>query len=316
MSTNTYIPVLRNKANERQVMQTFGGLANFADTDYALDLHPLVEIESEDDLEELGTFLDAGDQLLVELPTYQTARSSDFGEAVQDTLDTHGDQVGFYLAHSDSVPVPVVSDVIERTPRYGTHSDYQQELEHQYSSIAHRLMVRGNSLSKAQRRSLRELAEVLRPTDRVLFDVVDNGFNDGIGRNLEFLAQAFDQQECAVLNLLNAFEDNSENLSPRVAAELGISGFGDFGINVRFPGGGGPTETVKIRHYHPDRGVVEEFEGESYAEASANLTGWDEWRSDHCDHCRTAAGMDGGNASDWKRVRTGHYITSMIRGEF
>lgn len=316
MSTTTYIPVLRNKANEREVIQSFGGLTNFADTEYDLSLHPLVEVKGKDDLDELGTFLDAGDQLLVELPTYQSSRSTDFGDAVQDSLEAHGDQVGFYLAHSDSIPVPVVSEEIERTPKYGIHSDHHQELEHQYSSVAHRLMVRGKSLNERQRESLQELAEVLRPADRVLFDVVDNGFNEGIERNLEYLSQIFSEQECAVLNILNAFRDNSENLSPRVADELGVSGFGDFGINVRYPGGGGPTETVKIRHYHPHRGAVAEFEGESYEEASAQLTEWDEWRTDHCDYCRNAAGMEGGTASAWKRVRTGHYITSMLRGEF
>lgn len=316
MSATTYIPVLRNKPNERQVIQTFGGLTNFAEDDYSVDLRPLVEVEGEDDLDELGVFLDAGDELLVELPTYQTRRSTNFGEAVQDTLDTHGDQVGFYLTHDDSIPVPVVSDEIERTPKYGIHSDHHQDLQHKYTSVAHRLMVRGKSFNKQQQEALQELNEVLRPTDRVLFDVVDNGLNDGITDNLEYLARTFDQQQCAVLNLLNAFKDNPENLSPRLATDLEVDGFGDFGINVRFPGGGGPTGTVRIRHYHPHREVVEEFKGGTYEEASAHLTEWDEWRSNHCDYCRNASGMDGGTPSAWKRVRTGHYITSMLRGEF
>jgi len=297
-------------------MQTFGGLTNFAEDDYSVDLHPLVEIEGKDDLDELGTFLDAGDELLIELPTYQTARSTDFGESVQDTLDAHGDQVGFYLAHSDSIQVPVVSDEIEWTPKYGIHRGHHQELQHEYASVAHRLMVRGKSLNEEQRESLQELEEVLRPADRVLFDVVDNGLNDGITENLEYLARTFDQQQCAVLNVLNAFDGNPENYSPKLASELEVSGFGDFGINMRYSGGGGPIETIKIRHYHPHRGVVETFKGESYEEASAHLTEWDEWRSNHCDYCRNAAGMDGGTPSAWKRVRTGHYITSMLRGEF
>ena len=316
MSANTYIPILRNKANERQVMQTFGGLTNFADAGHTLDLHPLVEVSGENDLDELGTFLDAGDQVLVELPTYQSARSTDFGEAVQESLNTFGDQVGFYLTHSDSIPVPVVSEEIERTPRYEIHSGHHQDLQRQFTSVAHRLMVRGKSLNEQQRQSLQELSEVLRPTDRVLFDVVDVGFNEGLEGNLEYFSEIFSEQECAVLNILNVFRDNSNNLSPRVADELGVSAFGDFGINVRYPGGGGPTDTVKIRHYHPHQRIVEEFEGGSYEEASANLTEWDEWRTDHCDYCRDAAGMDGGGASAWKRVRTGHYITSMLRGEF
>ena len=316
MSKSTYIPILRNKDNEREVMQSFGGLANFANTDNTVDMDPLVEVAGEEDLDELRPFRDAGDQLLVELPTYQTARSTDFGDAVQASLETHGDQVGFYLAHSDSIPVPVVSDVIKRTPKYRVHRGHHEELQHQFTSVAHRLMVRGKPLNEGQRESLQELEEIIRPTDRVLFDVVDTGYNDKFQKNLEYLAQTFDQQECAVLNMMNAFEDNPENLSPRVADELGIAGFGDFGINMRFAGGGGPVETVKIRHYHPHRGVVEEFKGGSYEEASTELTEWDEWQSDHCNYCRTASGMDGGSPSAWKRVRTGHYISSILKGEF
>ena len=173
MSATTYIPVLRNKPNERQVIQTFGGLANFAEDDYSVDLRPLVEVEGEDDLDELGVFLDAGDELLVELPTYQTRRSTDFGEAVQDTLDTHGDQVGFYLTHADSIPVPVVSDEIERTPKYGIHSDHHQDLHHKYTSVAHRLMVRGKSFDEEQQEALENEIGGLEQEKREIDEAID-----------------------------------------------------------------------------------------------------------------------------------------------
>lgn len=315
MSPDTYIPILRNKGNERQVVQSFGGFSNFSKEEYPVSLQPLVEIGGEDEIDRLRVFRDAGEQVLVELPVYQTTRSTDFGEQIQQNIEKFGDQVGFYLANVNSSLVPVVSQEITRSGKYNGHSEQHRELQHQYPSIAHRLMVRGKRLSNGQKEALRELANVLRPDDRVLFDVVDSGFNDAIEDNLEFLAEEFNQQGRAVLNVLNAFGDNPENLSPRIANELGIAGFGDFGINVRYPGGWGGGD-AKIRHYHPGKQFVKVFEEADYEQAASELTSWDEWRTNHCNYCRTATGLKGGSASDWKRVRTGHYITSMLRGEF
>lgn len=315
MSLDTYIPVLRNKANEREVIQSFGGLTNFTSDEYQLNLVPLVEVSSTDDLSSLDPFHDAGDEMMVELPVYQTTRSTSFSETIQETLETYGDQVGFYLANSDSIDLPVVSGMADRSVSYQIHSSHHQDLHQQFQTVTHRLMIRGGSLDDDQRKSLEQLAGNLRPTDRVLFDVVDIGYNEDIEAKLEFLIELFDQQERAVLNLVNAFRDNRDNLTPRVASKLGVSGFGDFAINVRKPGGG-PTQRVKIRHLHPEESVIQVFEGEDYTEASEALTEWDEWESDHCDYCQRASRQSGGTPSAWKRIRTGHHITSMLRAEF
>lgn len=316
MSANTYIPILRNRSNEQEVIQQFGGLRNFSEQSDPIDLYPLVEISNADDLHNLDVFYDAGEEVLLELPVYQSTRNTNFGNAIQETLETYGDQVGFYLSHTDRVTNPVISGRGERNISYEVHPEAQKLLFKSFPTVTHRLFVRTKPFDVEQRASLEKLSEVIRPADRVLFDVLDTGYNEKLQSNLEYLANRFEQQECAILNLLNAFKNESNNLTPKVAGELGIRGFGDFGINVRYPGGGGRGQKVTIRHYHPSHGYVAEFEGTDYESASEALTLWEDWKLDHCDFCRRASNMSTANPSAWKRIRTGHYITSMLRGEF
>ena len=316
MSPDTYIPILRNKSNEQEVIQQFGGLSNFSQQSEPVDLHPLVEITGKEDLHDLDVFYDAGEEVLLELPVYQSTRNTNIGNAVQQTLETHGNQVGFYLTHSDNITNPVVSGRGKRRVSYDFHAESHRDLCRTFQTVVHRVMVRTKQLDDKQKASLEELSKELRPSDRVLFDVLDSGYNERLSSNLEYLADTFGEQECAVLNVLNVFKNESENLSPKIAAELGVSGFGDFGINVRYPGGGGRGDTVTIRHYHPTHGYVEEFEGADYESAAEELTLWEDWQSDHCEYCRRASNTSTANPSAWKRIRTGHYIASMLRGEF
>ena len=316
MSVDTYIPVLRNKSNEQEVVQQFGGLSNFSADSEPVEMHPLVEVTSSEDLHDLDVFYDAGEEVLLELPVYQSTRSTKFSKEVQNTLEEHGDQVGFYLTHSETITNPVVSGMADLRVSYGFHSDSHELLSESFPTVVHRVMLRANRLDDTQRASLEELSNELRSTDRVLFDILDTGYNDALKSNLEYLAETFDEQDCAVLNLLNAFRSNQDNLSPKVANQLGLNGFGDFGINVRYPGGGGPTGTVKIRHYHPTQGYVEEFEADDYESAAEELTLWEDWRPDHCEYCRRASTTSSASPSAWKRIRMGHYVTSMLRGEF
>ena len=317
MSPDTYILVLKNRPNEREVFKQFGGLANFGSDQSDLALESLLEVTGDDDLDDLRVFKSAADEVLVDIPVYQASRDNDFGNQIEETFAAYGDQIGFYLANSDRIDVPVVSGNNERTVEYGTHITRQQDLIEAFPTVAHRLIVGRKPLTDHQKRQLRRLASELRPSDRVLFDVIDKGYDEErIVPNIRFLAETFDSQNRAVLNLLNAFSDNRENLSPQVAAELGLSGFGDFAINIRYPSGGGPTGSVRIRHYNGGSAYVEEFEGSDYTEAAEELTDWDEWQTDHCNYCREASRLNRGSASKWKRIRMGHYIKSVLRSEF
>lgn len=267
-------------------------------------------------MDDLRPFQDASDMVLVDLPRYQAERSSDFGNAVESTIEDYGSRRAFYLENADWIDLPVISGYIDETVNYDVHERLHSALHGVYPSVAHRLMIRmTGSLSEDQRESLRSLAGSLRSSDRVLLDVIDVGYTEELLTDLRFLSEVFKNNDQAVLNIFNTFEGERENHSPHVADELGIRGFGDFAINVRYPGGGGWGETVTIRHYHPNHSFVEEFEGVTYEDASNELTGWDLWQTNHCNYCRDAKRLANGDPSTWKRIRMGHYITSVLRNE-
>lgn len=314
---DTYNPVIRNNPNERQVIRHLGGLSQFTENpQYLLSFEPIIEIGSVDDLEQLEPFEAVSSRVYIDLPEYQTRRDRNFGNQIENTISNFGNRVQFFLQNSKKITNPVISGRLGPPVDYDLHRHSHEGLQDIYDSIAHRLMVRkGDSLSSEQRTSLVELANSLRPTDPVFFDVVDTGFDDDLMNDLEFLAETFSESQRAVLNVFDAFDGEVKNSTPEIADNLGISGFGDFAINVRFPGGGGQGETVTIRHYYPNHAQVEEFEGASYADASNELTDWEVWETDHCDYCRDAARLTTDDPNTWKRIRTGHYIISVLRGE-
>ncbi len=317
-----YHPILRNKQNERDVVQSFGGLTHFEHTnDRVIDLEPIIEIGGDTDLNDLDPFVDASNGVLVDLPVYQMARDTSFGNAVESAVTEYDGRVGFYQANADCIDRPVVSGRIETPVDYDIHHIQQQALRDYFRTVVHRLMIRlTGPLTDSQRESISTLAESLRPTDQVLFDIPDTGYSDGLRENLRFLSRTFSDNQLGVLNVFNPFDGDGTNRTPYVAEEFGMDGFGDFAINVRYPGNGYQGDTVIIRHYHPSQSVVREFDGSTYEGASDDLTDWNEWQTQHCDFCRDAdllstGGMSTRNPNAWKQIRMGHYLTSMLRSE-
>lgn len=313
---NVYHPVLRNKANERTVIQRFGGFSHFTNTERELQLQPIVEVAKDYELEDLAPFEDAGDQVFVDLPVYQSKRDTEFGNDVETTLEEYGDRRSFFLENADEIDLPIVSGWITDEIDYSPHKHLQRRLSEAYPTLTHRLMIRmKGQLSRSQRTDLEELVDELRGSDRVLFDVVDTGYNDDLEADLQYLTDTFEGNRRAVLNVFNVFKGERRNRTPHVADNLDVHGFGDFSINVRYPGGGGRGDTMTIRHYHPNHSFVEEFKGSTYGDASDELTDWDKWQTTHCDFCRDAHREENGNASTWKRVRMGHYISAVLRDQ-
>lgn len=311
-----YIPVLRNSQNEREVIQSFGGLSNFQpQQETSLKLTPLLEISGLDDLQNLEPFYDAGDEVLIDLPAYQASRDTEFGNAIESTISEYGSRESFYRDHSKYIDYPVASGLAELPEQYGIHISMQKALQPNFPVVVHRIMVRRTKFNEEQQEKLEALSEEVRQRDRILFDVVEAGFNNNLEANIQYLSEIFNENPKSVLNIFNAYDGAPENRSPQVADKFGIEGFGDFSINVRYPSGGGGGDTVGILHYHPSRFRAERFEGKSYEEASKELMGWNEWNTNHCDYCRDAASPSTGGPSAWKRIRMGHYITSILRGE-
>jgi len=322
---NTYTPVLRPRSNERQVIRSFGGLAEYIDAGRDLNLKPLIEVESDTDLSNLDPFRDAGDVVLVDLPQYQTQYSTRLSEPINQTIEQYGSREEFFRANSAEIAIPTVSSLADPPVEYGIHKSIQLALEDTFDRIAHRLLLRTRKggFDDGQKSDIRELADLARTeSDVVLFDVVDVGYQqEGILKeDLSFLADTFQRYETGVLNVFDPMEDQNVNHTPNLADDLDCKIFGDFAIDKRFPPkNGGPPPAVHLRHYYPNHGEVKKFEGEDYEEAANQLVGWADYKADHCEYCREANNAvkeeEYGNPSKWKRIRMGHYIESALKNQ-
>lgn len=320
---DAYIPILRPGRNERNVIQTFGGLSQFSTHDRNLDLRPLVEVATDDHLEQLAPYRDAGQEVYIDLPGYWSRRSTKFTDAINRTLRNYGSREEFFRSNRSQIDVPVVSTFADRPVQYGVHESMHLALEDSFPRIVHRVMLRSQwgSLTTDQRSTLQDVSERARPgNDLFLFDVVDVGYqeNENLDTDLDFLTTTFESQETAVLNVFDALDGQPENVTPRLAERFGCEAFGDFAIDKRYPKeSGGPPPRTYLRHYYPNYGRVEEFEGSDYEEAARNLVSWADYDGEHCEWCRRAASAvehdDIGNPSKWKRIRMGHYIESALQ---
>lgn len=321
----TYTPILRPGSNERQVIQSFGGLAEYIETDRDLSLKPLVEVGLDADLDQLEPFQDAGEEVFVDLPQYMTNYATGLTDSVNQTITEYGSREEFFRANSQEIGIPTVSTFAEPPVRYGIHKSMHLALEDTFDRIVHRLIVRSRKggFTENQKSALAEIADLARPeSDIILFDVYDVGYQEGgiVDENLSFLVDTFQGFEMGVLNVFDAMEDQNVNYTPILAERLGCEIFGDFAINKRFPPeDGGPPPVVYLRHYYPNHGEVEKFEGEDYAEAANQLVGWADYEAGHCEYCREAANAvqrnEIGNPSKWKQIRMGHYIESALKNQ-
>lgn len=320
---DAYNPVLRNGANERQVIQSFGGFSHFDDSEYDLALHPIVAVTSEEELAELAAYRDAGDRVYVDLPEYLGDKATKFTEDINETIADNGTRESFFRSNSDKIQIPMISGFPDRPVEYGIHISIQLALESEYPRIAHRLMVasRTEGLTNSQKETLKKLVETARPEkDVIMFDVVDVelGEDSKVQDDLGHLAALFEDFETGILNVFNAMQGQPDNHSPRFADSFGCTSFGDFAIDRRYPSGGGRPKSVTLPHYHPNHSTAKLFPGDDYADAGEDLLEWEEWNTDHCDFCTDIATLvelgAGENFSRWKRDRMGHYIESVLLG--
>lgn len=322
---DTYTPILRPGWNERQVIQNFGGLAPFLETEREMELRPVVEVASEEDLDQLGPFREASEEILIDLPEYYSNRSTKLTDSINQTLERYGNREEFFRKNATEIDAPTVSSFAERPVEYGIHISMQMALQETFPRIAHRLMIRvqRDGFDEGQMNTLREMARIARTdSDVILFDIVDVGYREGgpLDDHLDFLSATFRDYETGLLNVFDAVDDQPENHTPDLADRFGCDSFGDFAIDRRFPpDGGGRPPVVYLRHYYPNNGYVEEFDGQDYDEAATDLVEWDDYEADHCEYCRQAArAVDQNDTADpslWKRIRMGHYIETTLRGQ-
>lgn len=321
---NSYIPIVRPGPNEKEVIRNFGGLSRFGDSDHLHALRPIVEVGSDSDLQNLAPFREAASDIFVELPEYLTEQTTAYTKPVNTTLEKYGSREEFYRANSNKIDIPVISGYSESPVEYGIHKSLHLGLEGTFPSIVHRIMLRATEcgLSEEQRSMLLELDEIARPeSDIILIDVIDVGYQEGghLYRDIQWLTEIFHEFERGILNVFDPYEGQPENVTPRVADQLNCESFGDFAVDRRYPpAGGGRPPVVYLKHYHPDHGHIEEFEGTNYEEAASELLGWAEYEASHCEFCRRAVRAveqnKARNPSLWKQIRMGHYIESALQG--
>jgi len=315
---DAYIPILRNDQNEREVIsnlrqQTFGG-------EYPaqqLALYPLVEITDENDLNTFWPYDRAGDEVLVELPQYLTEQENKYEDAVTELVNRHGSIPEFYRSEVSEEYIPVVSGPGEPVD-YSEHLSMYRDLRADFDRLAIRLILRHPTepLTDRQRETLAELADEVRESDIVLFDFGENSVADPILDDIRHLSGLFENSENAVLNAFDAYDDQPDNHSPRIADEIGAFAFGDFGIGHRFkPSGGFNPPSVSHRHYHPNHSTVAVFEGDDYEEAATELREWVDWDGTHCESCQLAANTNNYDPNTWSRIKMGHYFHSVLRNQ-
>lgn len=329
-STNqlsVYAPIFRDGQVERNVVDEFGGLRRFQQG-RTLDLVPIVEIVDESDLDNLEEYAQAGSPVLVDVPEYltETEEPNGYTSDVEKLLSGSDGPVDFLNSNVEKVGVPVISGHLDTTLDYSDLIDRYQDLSDDYARAGIRVFVRSSGLSKSQLDDLRELRDTIAGEDIVLLDSVEGTElgPESTGReNLLIAASIFEDNQRIVLDAFSVFREVNYNFGPAIAREAGISGFGDYAHDRRFPPAEdipmGMHDTRNIYHYDYKDRQQEKFQGENgySGEDSAfeALSNWDKWNPDHCQFCEEAEETESEGAIFWKWVRMGHYIESVVETE-
>lgn len=312
--TAVFVPIIRNKQTTERVFNRIGGLSSFSNETRENQLNPLVEITTEEDLEELHPYRGASDDLFVELPIYHytTEEENDLADPVRSLTKEFGGQVGFYLSNLSEIDIPVISGSLEQPLSYTDIVEGYEKLSGETEEIAVRLFVSSRRLSSRQKSTLSNLEDIMSENEYLLMDIIEVGVRGAIKQNMETLSKLFSNQKTIVLNAFNAPEGNPKNRGPKITAELGLNGFGDFVLGRRFENSFPYTGPRKIRYYDPGSSEVVEYEGDDYSEAAEDLSEEGYLNSNHCEFCLDASGDAGNSPVTWSRIQKGHYVVSAL----
>jgi hypothetical protein len=314
-----YAPVLRDGPSERDVIQEFGGLSRFTDSQRG-QLYSILEISGEDDLDNLDVYRDASDELLIDLPEYLTQEDNTLCDPIENLLDEFRKPTDFLNNFQGRIPVPVLSGTISNPITYHQYQSLYRDISSDFEKVALRLFVRPTALTEDQQEDLRILAETIDSDDIILLDLLEVaqlGSGDQGRETLQDICTLFQDQITVILNAFSSYKGENQNFGPEVARDIAADGFGDFAINYRFPQSVplGDIDTRIIRQYSPTESRVFEFKGEGYEGAYQELEAWELWDPDHCEFCRRASVENTEHLPFWKRVRMGHYISSALTEE-
>ncbi|WP_435124320.1 hypothetical protein [Halobaculum sp. D14] len=309
-----YLPIFRDGRNEREVMEEFSGLNRFGELREGKLLYPLLELTDTEDLQNLNTYRQAGDKLLIELPEYLAEQENHaLKEEIDALLERYGGQNEFYREHADEIDVPVISG----RPNDELLDSYDQAKE-RFDEVAVRLLLSKGG-ENGELAGANELGLEIDSSDFVILDLLDTAnLEEGGYSYLDALSDIFAENRAVVANALNVYEGEAYNWGPEIAGEYGFDGFGDFAVGGRYP----PIipslheAQKKYRQYGVSDFEIREFEGETYEEAVQELEAWGRWRQNHCPFCQQLGSRERECTSHMaKQARVGHYIHSVFEND-
>ena len=312
-----YVPVVRHKRTFERVFQQLGGLSSFSSESHKNKLVPLLEITSDQDIEELHPYRGAADDLLVELPVYHytTEEDNDLAAPIQSLSKEFGGQVGFYRSNLADIDIPVISDSIRQPFDYDKIVDKYRRLSGDTNSIAARLFISSRKITEEQRASLEDLAGVMADNEYVLLDIIEVGVKGAVRENLETIASILRNQNVIVLNVFNPSSDQATNKGPELCSDLDLEGFGDFALGRRYEVSFPYTGPRKIRYYDPSSSEIVLSEGDDYPEAANKLASDGLFDPDHCGFCSEGSHYNKDGVGKWSSIEKGHFVVSSLNEE-
>lgn len=306
-----YLPILREGRNERHVMEEFAGLARFDELRDGKLLYPLVEITQAHKIANLDEYRQAADELFIEVPEYLAEEEGHALEnEVTELFEDIDGQNEFYREHQDEIDTPVVSG----HPSQDLLDSYERAKDY-FPDVAVRLLI-SDSPDNGELNGANEIGKEIDPSDLVVFDLLDDSYEDDGYGYLDALADIFSDNLIVVANAINVYDGEAYNWGPELAAKYALDGFGDYPVGGRFP----PIikdlheKRKKQRHYGDGDFEMNVFEGDTYEETIQNLESWDPWRHNHCPFCRELGTRDREcTRAMANQAEMGHYIHTLFQ---
>lgn len=306
-----YIPIVRHGINEKKVFNEFDD--SLLSNPNLSSVLPVMEIIDEDDFNAIDDYREFSNELMIDLPRYLIPRDNKLNDEVEITTNNYRSVVDFYTQNIPNGDVPVVSGDAEAPIDYSQLRSIYDDLKTEFNKLAVRIFVGLRQFDNQQENDVRELLENLRDEDVILLDLIDTGgFDSDAYRNAELIVDWSDGQDTFILNAFR-YDESNHNYGPVAAKELDIEGFGDFGINQRFPQEMNfRPPTQYIRMFDTDTMELRNFGGDGYNDAYQQLQNSSYFDPDHCEFCRQADEDPNWGPNFWKRVRLGHYVSEVL----
>ena len=333
----TFVPAIRHGQNEEKAFKKFYDELDGADEDLEAgveDIKPLVEIVSDDDIENIGKYTRRFDEVFVDLPRYLTNRDNEHKENIEDLLSEYSsDIVDFYIDNQEIDFTPIVSGEIDPID-HSSYSQMIQGLKSEFDRICVRLFIPVDEFSSAQEREIENILELLRENDAVILDVVDiRELDRGIRPNIETITEMTEDRDIYIFDLFEPRGEVNYNYGLVMTKHTEADGVGDFVIEPRFANYDDIPDVAfqniprRIHQYeHTDHTVTTKQDSDKYLQAVEEMLNQNILEPNHCPFCEALVDEYRTVKSDpdrkdlgagfVKQMRMNHYMYSVLANEF